>query len=184
MDTFRIHTLETAPEKSQPALQGLKQNFGFIPNAAATMAGNPVLINAFVASFGSFHGGSLSESEKQTVLLTNAVALECPWTVAFHSTIAAKAGVAASDVAAIRSRKSPADRKLAALSDLARTLIERQGHGVDPAVDKFVAAGYTQTQVLEVIAGIAISTMAALTASMASTPVEDLFKPQAWKPAA
>lgn len=183
METFQIHTLETAPEKSQPALQGLQQNFGFIPNAAATMAGSPVLINAFIASFGSFHGGSLSESEKQTVLLTNAVALKCPWTVAFHSTIALKAGVTASDVTAIRNGRAPTDRKLAALSKLAKALIEKQGRAVDAEIDSFIAAGYVQTQVLEVIAAIAISTMAGLTASAANTPVEDLFEPQAWQAA-
>lgn len=183
MEKYRIHTVDTAPEQSKPALQGLKQSFGFVPNAAATMAGSPVLINAFISSFGSFHGGSFGEAEKQVLLLTNAVTLECRWTVAFHSTIALKAGVGAHDVAAIRRGDIPTDRKLAALSALARTLIETKGRAVDAEIDKFVAAGYTQTQVLEVIAGIAISTMAGLTASVAKTPVEDLFKAQAWNQA-
>ena len=181
METFRIHTLETAPEKSKPALQGLSQNFGFIPNAAATMAGSPVLINAFVGSFGNFHGGSLSESEKQTVLLTNAVTLECHWTVAFHSTLALKAGVPASDVAAIRSGSAPADRKLAALAGLAKALIQTKGHAVDADLERFIAVGFTPAQALEVIAAIAISTMAGTTANLAQTPLEDRFKPQAWK---
>ncbi len=183
METFRIHALDTAPEQSKPALQGLKQSFGFVPNAAATMAGSPVLINAFISSFGSFHGGSFGEAEKQVLLLTNAVALKCRWTVAFHSAIALKAGVDAHDVAAIRRGGIPTDRKLAALSALARSLIETQGRAVDAEIDRFVAAGYMQTQVLEVIAGIAISTMAGLTASVANTPVEDLFKAQEWNQA-
>lgn len=157
--TFRIHLVDTAPEQSKQALQGLQQNFGFIPNAAATMAASPVLINAFVSSLGSFHGGSF-EAEKQTLLLANAVALNCRWTVAFHSTIALKAGVGAHDVAAIRRGDAPSDRKLAALAALARALIETKGRTVDAELGNFVAAGYTQAQVLEVIAGIAISTMA------------------------
>jgi AhpD family alkylhydroperoxidase len=183
MQTFRIHSIETAPDKSKPGLEGMKQNFGFIPNAAATMAGSPVLINAFIGSFGNFHSGSLSESEKQTVLLTNAVTLKCRWTVAFHSTLALKAGVAASDVAALRSGSAPADRKLAALSGLARALIKTQGHAVDADLHSFTAAGYAPAQALEVIAGIAISTMAGLTANLAQTPLEERFQPQAWNPA-
>ena len=74
MPTFPIHTIESAPEKSKPMLQGLKNNFGFVPNAAATMAGSPALIGAFVSAFGSFHGSSFNEAEKQVLLLTNAVA--------------------------------------------------------------------------------------------------------------
>jgi alkylhydroperoxidase family enzyme len=180
---FQIHTIETAPEHSKPALQGLQQNFGLIPNVAATMAGNPVLINAFIGTFGHFHGGSFDEREKQVLLLTNAVALGCHWTVAFHSTIALKAGVAAGDVAAIRGGALPADPKLSALSALTRALIETKGHAAAAHVDRFIAEGYTRLQVFEVIAGIAISTMAGITGSVAHTPIEEPFKAQAWSAA-
>jgi alkylhydroperoxidase family enzyme len=180
MNDFQIHTIETAPEQSKAALQGLQQNFGLIPNVAATMAGSPVLINAFIGAFGNFHGGSFDERQKQVLLLTNAVTLGCHWTVAFHSTVALGAGVAVSDVAAIREGKLPADPKLAALAALARTLVESKGHAAAAEVDRFVAAGYTRSQVFEVIAGIAISTMAGITGSMARTPIEEPFKSQAW----
>jgi alkylhydroperoxidase family enzyme len=183
MTTFQIHTLETAPEQSKPGLQGLQKNFGFIPNAAATMAGSPALLNAFIGSFGSFHGGSFNESEKQVVLLTNAVTLKCAWTTAFHSTLALKNGISDADVAAVRAGNLPKDPKLAALSRLAKALIEKKGLGVEPEIAAFVAAGYSQTQALEVVAGIAISTMAGLTANIASTPVEEMFKAQLWKAA-
>jgi alkylhydroperoxidase family enzyme len=180
MRNFTIHTIESAPEHSKKSLQGLQQNFGMIPNVAATMAGSPGLINAFVSSFGSFHGGSFSESEKQVVLLTDAVALKCPWTVAFHSTMALREGVSRSDVDAIRAGKLPGDPKYAALSGLAKALIEKRGNASDAEIERFVSAGYSQTQILEVINGIGVSTMAALTGNMAGTPVEDGFKAQAW----
>src|SRR5580698_1676127 len=128
MQKFSVHTIESAPEKSKQALQGLKQKFGFVPNVAATMAESPVLINAFIGGFGSFHGGSFSESEKQAVLLTNAVTLKCPWTVAFHSTEALKEKVPQGDVAAIRAGKLPNDPKLSALSGMAKALIEKRGN--------------------------------------------------------
>jgi alkylhydroperoxidase family enzyme len=183
MPSFRIHTIDTAPEGSKPSLQALQKNFGFVPNAAATMAGSPALINAFIGAFGGLQGSSFTDAEKQALLLTNAVTLNCAWTTAFHSTIALKTGVAASDVAAIRNRQLPADRKLSALSALARTLIEKKGHGAAEEIEQFQAVGYAQTQVLDVITGIAISTMAGLTASVANTPVEELFQAQSWKPA-
>jgi alkylhydroperoxidase family enzyme len=183
MDNFHIHTIETAPEQSKPALQALQDALGMIPNAAATMAGSPVLINAFVASFGNLHGSSFDEKQKQVLLLTNAVTLACEWTVAFHSTIALKVGVAESDVIAIRGGELPADPKLSALSALTRSLVASHGRASAVEVGRFLSAGYTRSQVLEVIAGIAISTMAGITGSVARTPVEDPFKAQAWEPA-
>jgi len=176
---FQIHTIETAPEQSKAALQGLQQSFGLIPNVAATMAGSPVLINAFIGSFGNFHGGSFDDRQKQVLLLTNAVALQCHWTVAFHSTIALNVGVAERDVTAIRGGALPADPKLSALSALTRALVETKGRAVSDDVERFIAAGYTPSQVLEVIAGVAISTMAGITGSMAQTPIEEPFKAQA-----
>jgi alkylhydroperoxidase family enzyme len=147
------------------------------------MAGSPALINSFVGAFGNFAGGSFNDQEKQVILLTNAVAFRCAWTTAFHSTMALKVGVSDADVTAIRNGKSPADAKLAALSGLARALIERKGTGVQREVELLVAAGYRREQALEIIAGVAISTMAALTTNLADTPVEELFRAQTWKAA-
>ena len=70
-NTFTVHTIESAPEKSKATLQGMKQKFGFLPNIMGTMAENPTLLNGFAAAFGSFHSGSLNEAEKQVLLLTN-----------------------------------------------------------------------------------------------------------------
>jgi alkylhydroperoxidase family enzyme len=183
MQRFTLQTIESAPEKSRPTLQTLESRFGFIPNVMATMANSPVLLNGFVCSFGSFHGGSLNECEKQILLLTNAVTIKCPWTVAAHSTFAIEDGVAESEIKAIRDGKLPQDRKYAALSALTKALIEKRGNVTEADIDKFTSAGYSKVQILEVITGVGISTMAATTTNMAGTPVEDRFKPQAWSAA-
>src|ERR1700721_2467176 len=74
MKKFIVHTIESAPEKSSPTLRGMQEKFGFLPNVMGTMAENPVLLNGFAASFGSFHGGSFEGGEKQGLALTT----RCP----------------------------------------------------------------------------------------------------------
>lgn len=180
MTTYRIHTIESAPEKSKPSLQGLKQAFGLIPNLAATMADSPPLINSFVAAFGNFHGGSLTGAQRQVILLTNAVTNECAWAVAFHSTLALKEGVSADDVTAIRDQRLPGDAKHAAVSALARALNLKRGHLDAADVNAFLAAGFSQDQVLEVITGVAISVLANYAGNVANPPLEAPFQPQAW----
>lgn len=178
-----VHTIESAPEMSRQTLRGLEQKFGFLPNVLATMAASPVLLDGFVGGFGSFHGGSFDEAEKQVLLLTNAVALGCPWTIAAHSTFALEDGVAAADVAAIRGGGSPAEPKYRALARLTRALLATRGEATDPDVGEFLAAGYSQVQIFEVILGVGISTMTATTTNFAGTPVEERFRAQAWAPA-
>ncbi len=153
MQRFTLQTIESAPEKSRPTLQTLESRFGFIPNVMATMANSPVLLNGFVGSFGSFHGGSLNECEKQILLLTNAVTIKCPWTVAAHSTFAIEDGVAESEIKAIRDGKLPQDRKYAALSALTKALLEKRGNVTEADIEKFTSAGYSKVQILEVITG-------------------------------
>jgi alkylhydroperoxidase family enzyme len=183
MQRFTLQTIESAPEESRSTLQALQQSLGFLPNVIATMANSPVLLNGFAGSFGSFHGGSLNEIERQVVLLTNAVAIKCPLTVAIHSTFAIEDGIAESEVKAVRDGKLPRDPKYAALSALAKTLIETRGNVTEADVEKFTSAGYSRVQILEVITAVGVSTLAATTANMAGTPVDKRFKAQTWSAA-
>jgi len=179
MQRFPLHTVASAPEACKPALQALEQKLGFLPNAIATMANSPTLLSAFVGAFGSFHGGSFNAAERQVLLLTNAVTIKCPWTIAVHSTFAIEEGMAESEINAIRQGKLPMDPKYAALSALTRALIEKRGNVSEAEIARFTAAGYAETQILEVVAGIGVSTMAATTTNLAGTPIEDRLKSHA-----
>ena len=180
MHRYDVHTIQSAPEKSRQALQGLQQNFGRIPNLAATMAESPTLINGFVGAFVNFQGGSFSSAQRQVLLLTNAVANSCAWAVAFHSNLALKEGVAANDVQAIRERRLPKDPNLAALSALTRALIEKRGHVEERDLGAFVEGGFGHDQVLEVIAGLAVSVLANYAGNITNPPVEDPLEAQRW----
>jgi AhpD family alkylhydroperoxidase len=180
MHDYRIHTLASAPEASRPALERLKQSFGLIPNLAATMAESPTLISGFVGALGNFLGGTFTGGQRQVLLLTNAVANRCAWAVAFHSTAALREGVAAEGVEAIRNERLPEDRALAALSALTRALIEKRGHVDDRELAAFRGAGFGAEQVLEVIAGLALSVMANYAGNITGPEVEAPFQAQIW----
>src|SRR5690349_10897682 len=102
MTHFPVHTLDSAPEKSKPALRNLQAAFGLIPNIAGTMSASPVLIDSLLGLFGQVHGGSFTEPQIQVLLLTNAVTNASSWAVAFHSFLALQQGIGAEDVERIR----------------------------------------------------------------------------------
>jgi AhpD family alkylhydroperoxidase len=180
MERFPIHTIETAPEASRPALSDLQAAFGMLPNIAAVMATSPVLINSLVGLFGRVHSGSFTEAQIQTVLLTDAVTNACTWAVAFHTALALKNGIDEADVRAVREGRLPKDEKLAALSALARTMIERRGHLDDQDFDRFLAAGFGKDHFLEIVAIVAASTITNYTASITNTPLEAPLQAHAW----
>ena len=181
MPNYQIHTIASAPEKSRPVLEQLQQAFGFIPNLAAAIANSPKLLTAFSALFQQVHSSSLTEQEIQIVLLTDAVTNSCAYAVAFHTALALKAGVGSEETGAIRARQAPGDRRFAALSTLAKTLIEKRGHLGDQELDAFLAAGFTREQILEVIAVVAASTITNYAGTIANPPLEDQFQQFAWR---
>jgi alkylhydroperoxidase family enzyme len=180
MTHFPVHTMESAPDGSKPALQTLQSAFGMLPNIAGALATSPILINSLVGLFGNVHGGSFTEPQIQTVLLTDAVTNASTWAVAFHTTLALKAGIDPADVQAIRDGRLPKDSKLSALSALARTMIEKRGRLDDQDVDQFIAVGFRKDHTLEVIAIVAASTITNYTASITKTPLEPAFQAHAW----
>ena len=180
MTNFPVHTLDSAPEDSRQALQSLHAAFAMIPNIAGAMTTSPVLISSLVGIFGNVHGGSFTEPQIQTVLLTDAVVNACTWAVAFHTALGLKAGLKSVDVQAIREGRLPEDGKLAALSALARKMIETRGRVADPDIDRFIAAGFAKEHALEVIAIVAASTITNYTGSITKTPLEAAFREHAW----
>jgi len=181
MTNFPVHTIESAPERSKPALKEMQSAFGMIPNIAGAMATSPVLINCLVGLFGNVHGGSFTEAQIQTVLLTDAVTNASTWAVAFHTALALKEGIDPVDVQAIREGRLPKDSKLAALSALAKTMIEKRGRLNDQDVDRFLAAGFGKDHALEVIAIVAASTITNYTGSITEPPLEAPFQAHAWE---
>jgi alkylhydroperoxidase family enzyme len=180
MTNFPVHTIESAPEGSKPALKQLQSAFGMIPDLIGAMSTSPVLINSLVGLFGKVHGGNFTEAQVQIVLLTDAVTNASTWAVAFHTALALKEGIDPVDVEAIRDGRLPKDRKFAALSALAKTMIEKRGRLDDQDTERFLAAGFGKDHLLEVIAAVAASTITNYTASITKPPLDAPFQAHGW----
>jgi hypothetical protein len=59
---FPIHTIDTAPTDSQPALQAIEERYGFIPNLAAVFAESPGAFNALLGALKAYDDESLTLS--------------------------------------------------------------------------------------------------------------------------
>lgn len=181
MANYPVHTIASAPAKSKPALEQLQKAFGILSNLPAIIANSPKLINSLVGMFQQVHSPGLTEAENQIVLLTDAVVNSSQYAVAFHTALALQQGVSSEETGAIRERGVPRDNQFAALSTLARTLIEKRGHLSEQDLESFVAAGFTLEQVFEVVAIVAASTITNYAGNIANPPLEDPFRQHAWQ---
>ena len=105
---------------------------------------------------------------------------ECAYCMAGHSVLARQAGVAPEVVEAIREGQVIADPRLEALRRLAAAMTTERGHVGAAAVERFLAAGFTKQQVLEVILAIAAKTLSNYTNHVAGTPLDPFMAATAW----
>jgi alkylhydroperoxidase family enzyme len=181
MVSYPVNTIESAPEASKPALEQLQQSFGFVPNLLGAVSNSPVLINSLVGLFQRVHGGNFTEAEVQILLLTNAVTNSSAWAVALHTALALKEGLDPADVEAIRQRQLPKDKRYAALSRLARALIEKRGHVGNDELAAFIEAGFEPALALEVVAATAASTITNYAGNITNPPLEAQLQEYNWK---
>jgi uncharacterized peroxidase-related enzyme len=181
MAFFPVQTIASAPEQSRAALEQLQKAFGALPNLAGAIGNSPQLANAFAAVFQQVHSGSFSEPEIQIVLLTDAVVNSCAYAVALHTTLALQYDINPSELTAIREDRLPSDPRFAALSKLARALIEKRGHVAEQELQSFLEAGFAKEQILEVICIVAASTITNYAGTIAQPALDEPFQAQAWR---
>lgn len=182
MSQFKIHSIQTAPAAVQPLLEGSLKKYGFVPNLHGGLAEAPAALKAYIELTALFDQTSLSPTERQVVLLVASAENHCSYCVAAHSTIAkqmVKADPAIVD--AIRNLQPLPDKKLDALANFTRNVVKNRGVISGEAFDKFITAGFSRAQVLEVVLGVTLKTLSNYTNHIIETPLDTAFQAEAWE---
>ena len=180
MPQARIHTVESAPEKSRPTLESVRKSYGFIPNLFGALAESPAAVESYLAISGALSRGRLSPAEQQVLAISISAENACEYCVAAHSTVAGMQKVPAATVAALREGKPLADAKLQALRAFAVMVVQKRGLVEQKDVEAFHAAGYDHGHVLEVLTWVSLKTLSNYANHIGKTPVDEAFSAQKW----
>jgi AhpD family alkylhydroperoxidase len=172
MTPFTLHTPAIAPEGSREALAATTKAWGFTPKLHAILAESPAALIGYDTLFGLVAGSTLSPVEQQVVYQAVNVFHGCEYCTMGHTYLSRAAGMDEVTIAALRAGVAPADPRLAALFAFTRAVLESRGHAGDAAVDRFIAAGFTRANVLEVVTVIATKTISNYTNHLTHTPRE------------
>lgn len=184
-ERFPVHTAETAPDEAGASIEQATAAFGFLPNLIGIMASSPALAEAYLALSDIFQTKTgLDGTEQHVVLLTVSRYHECHYCMAAHSTTADMMGVDSGVVEAIRNDRPISDPKLEALRVLTRETVERRGWPSEDTQQRFFDAGFSTSQLLDVLVGIAQKTLSNFTNHIAGTPVDAPMKANEWTPPA
>jgi AhpD family alkylhydroperoxidase len=177
--------LEDVPvsQKTKEIFEKTKKALGFIPNMYVKMGANPALLDAYIYGYDSFRtNAGFTPVEQEVVFLSIAYENNCEYCMAAHSFVADVMSKVPTEVTnAIREGKQIPDVKLAALSKLARILTVNRGIASKKEIDEFLSAGYPESAVLGIIAGIAVKTLSNYSNHNTSPELDAPFAGRVWK---
>ncbi len=186
--TFSLEPVDpvSGSEPGRALLDDAKRRTGMIPNMYARMANAPVLLETYSDGYGRFRTESgFSPAEQEVVFLAVSLEHGCDYCVAAHSFIADKVSKVPTAVAnAIRTHTVVPDVRLAALASFTQHLVATRGRPLRSEADAFLAAGFTETQILYIILAIAVKTISNYSNHMFDTPIDEVFAAHALQPVA
>src|SRR5215210_1564315 len=171
MSRFQIHDDLTAPEASLPVLKGAMASGGQLPNFLGVLAGSPAALRAYARFRTELRHGSLTLPTLERIALAIAEHYRSKPGLAIHTRTARQADVGIDEVAAARDWES-ADPRQAALLRYLRALVEHRGHAPMHLHEEAREAGWTDEQLLEAVAVVALESFTALVNVAGEVPVD------------
>lgn len=154
----RIHavTTENANAKTVELLSTVKKKLGAVPNLIATMANSPAVANAYLGFSQSLASGSLPARLREQIALVVGETNGCNYCLAAHTALGKGVGLSEQDTCNARRAVARDDREQAAL-EFARTIVAERALVSDVDVQKVRDAGYTDGEIAEIVANVAIN---------------------------
>lgn len=177
MNHFPVLTDQQLPDSVAPLLEGVKKDFGFIPNLERVLAQAPAALKGYVALWDLISETSLTPLQQQLVCQQINRQHDCHYCLAHHDYLLRQAGAEDATCLALLAQKPLPDPSLEALRSFTHELVEARGFVAPDSLDAFLAAGYTTQQVLEVILILSCKVISNYSNHLAETPLEKFVKP-------
>ncbi|MDP9796078.1 putative peroxidase-related enzyme [Catenuloplanes nepalensis] len=155
----RLATVDpaTAEAPARTLLGKVERALGSTPNMMRAMAGSPAVLDAYLQFSGALSKGRLPARVQEQIALVAAVENDCGYCLAAHTVLGARAGVSEDDLVAGRSGRASEPKVEAALT-FAKAVIASKGFVTDADLDAVREAGYTDGEIGEIVAAVALNT--------------------------
>ena len=168
---FHIHDELTAPERSLPILKGALSTGGQLSNFIGVLAGSPAALRAYARFRSELRHGALPLKTQQRIALAVAEHQGSAYALAALQRTARDAGLGLDEIALARKFESTDERE-AALLAYVKGILETEGTPPRVNHEDALEAGWTDEQLLEVIAHIAVNSFGNLLTRAGDVPLD------------
>lgn len=152
-------TIADAPAAAQPLLEAVKKQIGSAPNLFRLTATSPAALEGYLSLSGALGKGALNAATRERIALAVAQINSCGYCLAAHSYLGknvAKLGDA--EIAANRAGRSE-DAKADVAVAFAVKVTKDRGAVSDADVTAVRNAGYSDAEIVEIVAHVALNTL-------------------------
>jgi uncharacterized peroxidase-related enzyme len=134
----------------------VQKQLGVVPNMMRTMAQSPSVLEGYLGFGAALRRGRLPVALHEQIALAVAETNSCDYCLSAHTALGLGAGLSNDELAASREARA-SDPKAAAALQFARAVVDRRGDVRDQDLARVRTAGYTDGEIAEVIAHVALN---------------------------
>lgn len=150
----RLSTDLTPSPEATKILDGVQKQLGMTPNVFKLMAQAPNVLQGYIAFNSALGKGTLSAQEREQISLAVSGFNKCTYCASAHTAIAQKTGVTNQETQLNLKGKSDT-QKIEVLLNFALAVVQTKGNVTDSDLQNLRAQGYSDPQIVEIVAVIA-----------------------------
>ncbi|MTI22652.1 carboxymuconolactone decarboxylase family protein [Fulvivirga sp. RKSG066] len=171
MKNLEAISKEQASETSKEIFDSLDKKMGTVPNVYRAIGNSGPALKATLGIGEALGKGEFSGKETEAIALAVGQANVCGYCLAAHTAVGKMQGFSEDETVALRNGQIE-DKKLKALTDLAKSITENRGYPKQDLMDNFFEVGYSKAALAELIVLVGLNTITNYTNHIAQTEVD------------
>jgi uncharacterized peroxidase-related enzyme len=136
----------------------IQKKLGMVPNMMRTMAHSPAVLEGYLALSGALSRGRLPATVQEQIALAIAETNACNYCLSAHTALGRSAGLSDDQLTASREGQAT-DGKANAALQFAVAVLQHRGGVSDQEFARVRAAGFSEAEIAEVIAHVALNVL-------------------------
>ena len=164
-------SIDTAPKGARPLLEAIKAKLGSVPNVFRLISNSPAALEGLRSLQGALDRGALDPHTRERIALAIANVNGGDYCNAAHTAIAKSLELDEREIEAARGGGSDNAKADAAVS-FARKVAVQRGDVTDTDLQHVRDAGYSDAELVEIVARVALSTFTNYVNEVFKTPID------------
>ena len=171
MSRLTVPAREDVPANSKPLLDAVEKQLGVVPNLFRLVGTSPAALEGYLGLNGAL-GRTLDAKTRERIALAIAQANGCDYCLSAHTYLGLNlAKIDDAEIALNRAGHS-GDAKADAAIVFARKVLEARGQVSDADIAAVRLAGFSEAQVIEIVASVALNVLTNYINNVAETDID------------